>query len=131
MRFRWSRSPATDPETQIDRSVPVEPSPPIRATADEAQWTISFGPNVFALRDGINVIGRRPGVAVPLDSPVVSREHARVIIHDGRAFLEDLGSKNGTFIRERRVDSRIELQDTAAIRLGSIWLFCRAPAAKW
>ena len=44
------------------------------------------------------MLGRDPQVDVFLDSPSVSRQHARLRIVAGQATLEDLDSKNGTFI---------------------------------
>ena len=44
---------------------------------------------------------------------------------DGRAFLEDLKSRNGTFLRERRITARTELQDGDLIGLGPIRMVFR------
>jgi DNA-binding NtrC family response regulator len=58
----------------------------------------------FYLAPGEHVVGSLPDVDVPLDGPGVSRRHARLdVLEDGGAILRDLGSKNGTFIGERRV----------------------------
>ena len=48
-------------------------------------------------------IGRDAGNDVTLASPTVSREHAAVILRDGRWFLEDRASYNGTFLNGTRV----------------------------
>jgi pSer/pThr/pTyr-binding forkhead associated (FHA) protein len=49
------------------------------------------------------VIGRGLDVQVRLDLPGISRHHARITIRDARAIVEDLQSKNGTFVRGERV----------------------------
>lgn len=48
-------------------------------------------------------IGRLPGHGITLESPTVSRTHARIVERCGRYMLEDLGSVNGTLVRGRRV----------------------------
>ena len=53
-----------------------------------------------------------------IDSPGVSRRHARIVIHEGQATLEDLGSKNGTFLGERRLEAPAVLEDGDTFRLG-------------
>jgi ABC-type multidrug transport system ATPase subunit len=49
-------------------------------------------------------IGRGEDVDLRLDSPIVSRTHARVERHDGALAIVDLGSSNGTYIGSRRVE---------------------------
>jgi len=46
-------------------------------------------------------------------------------IADGQAVLEDLGSKNGTFVGKRRIDSVTALADGDRIRVGSVELTFR------
>jgi pSer/pThr/pTyr-binding forkhead associated (FHA) protein len=77
------------------------------------------------LKDGEHILGRGhdPG---SFESDTVSRRHARILVSDGRATLEDLGSKNGTFIGDRLVTSPQALTDGDAIRLGSVHLTFRA-----
>jgi diguanylate cyclase (GGDEF)-like protein len=68
------------------------------------------------------IIGRMPtaGISIPDDS--VSREHARVISTGDSVAVEDLGSSNGTFIHNQRVEARHTLRDGDILRLGSILL---------
>ena len=51
------------------------------------------------------VIGRDEGAEVTIDSTLVSRRHAVVMLVDGEASLRDLQSANGTFVNGQRVDS--------------------------
>lgn len=76
------------------------------------------GEQEIALDEGENVVGRTAGAAVRLDFPEVSRRHARVVVTGGRAVLEDLGSKNGTYLRGRRVQAAVELTDGDEIVFG-------------
>jgi pSer/pThr/pTyr-binding forkhead associated (FHA) protein len=56
---------------------------------------------------------------VYVDSSKVSRRHARILVTGNRAVLEDLGSKNGTYVRGRRIDAPTPLKDGDEIRVGS------------
>lgn len=60
--------------------------------------------------DRNRVIGRAPGMdGVILDHPRVSRRHAEVSVDNGRVFLRDLGSSNGTFVKGELVVGPREL----------------------
>lgn len=76
----------------------------------------------YALAAGQHIIGREPGLAVRLDSPKVSRRHARVVVHGGQATIEDLGSKNGTFVREERIAGPVTLEAGDTVRVGGFRL---------
>ncbi len=81
------------------------------------------------LMEGANVVGRAPDATIQIDSPGISRVHARILVHDGTATLEDLGSKNGTFVKGARIAEPHTLGDGDEIRLGTIVLTFRvAPA---
>jgi len=79
-----------------------------------------WGELEIALSEGENLIGRDPAAAVHIDDVSVSRYHARVVIDGAAARIEDLGSKNGTFVRESRVAGGMPLRDGDGIRLGSV-----------
>jgi DNA-binding winged helix-turn-helix (wHTH) protein len=74
--------------------------------------------NAFRLRDGDNLIGRSPDAGILIDSSEVSRRHARIRVHGRVAVIEDLDSKNGTFLRGRRLEAPTELQDADEIQIG-------------
>jgi diguanylate cyclase (GGDEF)-like protein len=101
---------------------PIAPTPPAPAFGKtRATFTIVRGPNigrVFSLRERETVIGRGREAQVQIEDGGASRTHARVVqTGDGRYLLEDLGSKNGTFVDGQRVD-RTELSSGARIQLG-------------
>ena len=75
-----------------------------------------------ALTDGEYVLGRDPDLELFLDAHDVSRRHARITIAGQDASIEDLNSRNGTFVSDRRVDSATRLVDGALIRVGSVRL---------
>jgi len=72
----------------------------------------------YPLVEGENLIGRAPDAEVRIDSPEVSRRHARIVVEGATATLEDLGSKNGTYLRGRRLDEPARLADADAIWIG-------------
>lgn len=80
------------------------------------------------LRTGENILGRAPDAEVWIDAPGVSRQHARIRIAGGEARLEDLGSKNGTYLRGRQVSASEVLRDGDQIRLGSVLVTFRIPS---
>lgn len=82
-----------------------------------------------ALLEGTNVIGRAPDAAIQCDAVGVSRHHARIIVSNGEATLEDLGSKNGTFHQQKRITSA-RLSDGDEIRIGTVTLTFRIEAAQ-
>lgn len=87
-----------------------------------------WGDRTIPLAAGDNLIGRDPASLVWLDSSDVSRRHARIVVADGRAKLEDLGSKNGTYLNDRRIASAATLNDGDAIRIGPARLAFRSAA---
>jgi hypothetical protein len=60
----------------------------------------------------------RAGCDVILDDPELSRQHALISINGTTARLEDLGSTNGTFVDEERIE-HAELDDRSEFRIGS------------
>jgi DNA-binding winged helix-turn-helix (wHTH) protein len=79
----------------------------------------------IALPEGEITLGRADDVAALIDAASVSRRHARIRVREGRATLEDLGSKNGTFVGGERLLAPRELKDGDEIRLGHIPLTFR------
>jgi len=75
---------------------------------------------LYPLAEGENVLGRDGSAASWFDSTSVSRRPARIVVADGKAVLEDLASKNGTFLGDVRVSAPVPLEDGAEIRLGSL-----------
>jgi ABC-type multidrug transport system ATPase subunit/pSer/pThr/pTyr-binding forkhead associated (FHA) protein/ABC-type multidrug transport system permease subunit len=63
------------------------------------------------------LIGRAPDCDLTLDSPLVSRHHARLERSGAAHNLVDLGSTNGTFVNSRRID-RVELHPGDVVQLG-------------
>jgi len=62
-------------------------------------------------------IGRSPDCPIFLDDVTVSRKHAVLLEREGRWFIEDQGSLNGTFVNRRRVETA-ELSDGDELQIG-------------
>ena len=85
---------------------------------------------IIPLLPGENVLGRDEEATVRIDSPGVSRRHARIVVEKGRARLEDLGSKNGTYLKEERLPGPGALEDGDTFRLGRLLLVYRSSALR-
>jgi hypothetical protein len=79
------------------------------------------------LTEGEHVVGRSPDAAVWIDAAGVSRHHARVTVAGETITVEDLGSKNGTFVRGTRITTQHPLADGDQIRFGSVVVTFRIP----
>jgi hypothetical protein len=92
-------------------------------------FTLEWAEGQVALHDGENVIEREDDAAAWIESASVSRRHARILISEGKATLEDLGSKNGTFYRDQRITSPVVLAIDESIVVGLVPLRFRVSEA--
>jgi DNA-binding winged helix-turn-helix (wHTH) protein len=81
------------------------------------------------LMEGANVIGRAADATIQIDAPGVSRYHARILVSGLAATLEDVESKNGTYLDGRRITASTALSDGSELRLGGIVLTFRIATA--
>jgi DNA-binding winged helix-turn-helix (wHTH) protein len=72
------------------------------------------------LAEGENLIGRDDDTTVWIDHTSVSRHHARICVAGERVTIEDLESKNGTFLRGERIERPLLLSDGDTIRIGRV-----------
>jgi DNA-binding winged helix-turn-helix (wHTH) protein len=86
---------------------------------------LTFEKREIVLMNGTNIIGRAPDATIQIDSPSVSRYHARILVSGGDATLEDMGSKNGTHLNGTRITKPTLLSDGSQIQLGTIVLTFR------
>lgn len=82
-------------------------------------WLVGAADEV-PLFAGENVLGREGAGVTLLKSSAVSRRHARIVIEGDRAVVEDLGSKNGTYVNDLRVTSPTAVVDGDQVRIGSL-----------
>jgi len=87
-------------------------------------FVLVMGPDVFSSYDlpdhGALVIGRDPNAQIWIDDPMLSGHHAQLTIEaEGSYFVEDLASRNGTSIRQQRLEprtrQRLEIGETVAV----------------
>jgi len=67
-------------------------------------------------------IGRGGFCDILLSDPLVSEKHARVVYSNGSFWIEDLGSRNGTYVNGRRIERRSVLRDGYLVRVGTSML---------
>jgi len=65
------------------------------------------------------LIGRNPDCTLVLNESSVSRQHAELVKEDGKVFLKDLGSANGTFLNEQKVVEPVEVKRGDRVRVGT------------
>lgn len=96
------------------------PAPPASRRSGVSRFRLIWGQKEIVLTEGENVLGRGPESIEWIDRDTVSRRHARIVIAGAKATLEDLGSKNGTYLRGRLVERAIPVADGDEIRLGAV-----------
>jgi len=72
----------------------------------------------FPLIQGPNIIGRTVETDIRIDRTEVSRCHARIMVQGTTATIEDLGSKNGTYVNGERLDGPALLTNGDEIWIG-------------
>lgn len=77
---------------------------------------------IFDLNAGETVVGRSPDCTIPLEFQGISRRHFKVNVINDDAFVEDLGSSNGTFHNNQKIAQRTQLIKGDTVKLGSITL---------
>lgn len=98
--------------------------PPLQPARAVVCWMFC-GTREFPLRDGEHIVGRESEATICLDSPNVSRRHARLVVNGAHATLEDLGSKNGSFVRGVRISTPAPLASGDEVRIGPFTLVFR------
>ena len=91
---------------------------------------VVFGGHEFPLQDGVNILGRDPSADVQIDDPAVSRKHAAITIREDEVTLEDLESKNGTFLDGVKLTGSAPLADRQTIVLGDASMIFRSLSLK-
>jgi DNA-binding winged helix-turn-helix (wHTH) protein len=89
-------------------------------------WLILDGRRI-PLQPGENILGRDVQQGISIDSPSVSRRHARISVTPAHATIDDLGSKNGTYVRGEQIATPVALHDGDELRVGSVMLQFRQP----
>lgn len=72
------------------------------------------------LKEGENTVGRLSTSDVAVDDASISRNHAIITVRAGKVALRDLGSKNGTYVADKKISSDTEVAPDAPIRFGLV-----------
>jgi pSer/pThr/pTyr-binding forkhead associated (FHA) protein len=70
----------------------------------------------------VNMIGRAADNTIVLGDENVSAHHARLSFSGGQWLLEDLGSRNGTYVNELHVESPLAITEDDQILIGGLRL---------
>lgn len=92
-------------------------------------WRLIHDHREIRLRQGLNVLGRTGHDVVVIDSPTVSRHHAAIHVDGDHATVEDLGSKNGTYLGAVAVTGAMPLPSAGSLRVGSVVMSVRFAAS--
>lgn len=100
----------------------VEQAEDEAATAQPIPCWLVTRDGTIRLKEGENIVGRSPDSNVWLDFPSVSRRHARIVVEGARqrVLVEDLNSKNGTFVGGSAVHGAVALADGDDVTFGSV-----------
>ncbi|WP_394838319.1 FHA domain-containing protein [Pendulispora rubella] len=100
------------------------------------RYRLRFLLQEFDLARGATLIGRSAECHVTIEDPLVSRQHAKIVITGDEAVFEDLGSRNGVKVNGTALRGSVRLKDGDRLRIGTQELvFCEvetgiAPPAK-
>jgi len=97
-----------------------------RSPRPESAWRLLWDDREVALTEGETILGRDHLAGVSIHSEKVSRRHARLVVEKERLVLEDLGSKNGTYFRGKRIEKPVTLSDGDEFRIGATKILVRA-----
>lgn len=75
------------------------------------------GDRRFALKQGVNRVGRDPASEVRIADASVSRAHARIDVHLIEATIDDLGSTNGTWV------GGVPIHGPTSVKAGDVLMF--------
>jgi hypothetical protein len=91
------------------------------ATGQPSQLTVVEPPEllgkVYALEPEMT-LGRAPGCAIVITDSFASQLHARIFNRDDKWFVEDLGSRNGTWLNRNQVHGPLRIEPGDRIRVG-------------
>jgi serine phosphatase RsbU (regulator of sigma subunit)/pSer/pThr/pTyr-binding forkhead associated (FHA) protein len=79
-------------------------------------------PGEFPLKGDRTRISREPGADIYLPSQLVSRNHAQIVRVGDAFFIEDLGSRNGTFVNGKAITGRVPLTPKDSLQIGEYLL---------
>lgn len=76
--------------------------------------------SIFNLNQGETVVGRNPDCTIALDFHGISRKHFTVTVTDSEVSVADLGSSNGTYLNNQKLETPTILKKADVIKIGAI-----------
>ena len=99
------------------------------ASAEEnsisAGFVVTDGPiagSKYILKEGVSTLGRHPESSIFFDDITVSRRHAEVSLSGNVARVKDVGSLNGTYLNQRRIDISEQIAPGDVLQVGKFKL---------
>ena len=93
--------------------------------AGDSFWKVVWDGREIALTQGETILGRGQSARIRIASENVSRRHARILVTQDAVTVEDLGSRNGVYVRDNRIRTLQPLRDGDTIRIGPATLTLR------
>jgi DNA-binding winged helix-turn-helix (wHTH) protein len=90
-----------------------------------AVFGLIWNDRLLSLNEGLQIAGRGEECELVIEAETVSRRHARILVQDGNATIEDLGSTNGTSVNGVRISAPTSLADGNEVALGTAKLLVR------
>lgn len=100
---------------------PVRTPRSARSGSGPGRLVVTEGPlrgTIVPLGTSSVLIGRAPGCTLVLDDDYSSSRHARIFPQGGQWFVEDLGSTNGTYVADQRVEAPTPVPTGTPVRVG-------------
>ena len=123
VRVLWAvwaevNAPAPAPAGAPPRAAPAGRAAPVESTQLKVVEPAERRGTTYQLGDEVTV-GRATGCQVALtDDSYASQLHARIFCRDGRYWLEDLGSTNGTYLNAKAVTAPVSLRRGDRVQVG-------------
>lgn len=113
-------APAAESPVPIGEA-PRAPRRPRSTASGPTRLVVTEGPlrgTTLPLGSSAVLVGRAPSCTLVLDDDYSSSRHARIFPQGDQWFVEDLGSTNGTFVGETRVEQPTPVPTGTAVRIG-------------
>lgn len=128
-----SQEPPAQPETaseedKMARTIlldPVQESTPEPPPVEPESFVIVFkttkaGEQSLLLKQGQNSVGRSATNDIVIDNPSISRHHAVVTVNGAKVTVKDGGSRNGTFVDDRRISNEVTISPDNELKFGLV-----------
>ncbi len=106
----------------VTKTLYQTPAPPQKKATTPPGYILDFKDlkKKVVLAEGLNVVGRTSECDVVIDNHTISRQHACISIRQGIVQVNDLESKNRTFVNNRVIKSNADVQPDSQIKFGSV-----------